>query len=74
MDRGVPDGLAVDAAGRLFSSFAGGVEAGGPDGTLLGELRVPGAVNFTFGGVERNVLFITADTAVWAARLATEGA
>ncbi len=73
VDRGVPDGLAVNSAGRLFSSFAGGVEARDLDGTLLGEIRLPGAVNFTFGGAERNVLFITADTAVWAARLATQG-
>lgn len=72
--RGVPDGLAVDSAGRLFSSFADGIEVRDPDGALLGEIRLPGAVNLTFGGAERNVLFITADTAVWAARLATQGA
>jgi sugar lactone lactonase YvrE len=35
---------------------------------------VPGAVNFTFGGPARNVLYITADTAIWAAVLNAKGA
>ena len=38
-----------------------------PGGELLGEIAVPGAVNFAFGGAGRNVLLITADTAMWAA-------
>jgi sugar lactone lactonase YvrE len=41
---------------------------------LLGEISLPGAVNFTFGGPHRNVLFITADTAIWAAVLNAKGA
>jgi sugar lactone lactonase YvrE len=32
-------------------------------------IRLPGAVNFTFGGPQGNVLFITADTTIWAAVL-----
>jgi gluconolactonase len=71
---GVPDGMAVDAAGRLFSTFAGGVEVRAPDAAVLGEIRLPGAVNLTFGGPGRDLLFITADTAVWAVRLTTQGA
>jgi ATP-dependent helicase/nuclease subunit A len=39
-----------------------------------GEIVLPGAVNFTFAGRERNVLLITSDTAVWAATLDTKGA
>jgi gluconolactonase len=74
VEEGVPDGMAVDAAGRLFSTFAGGVEVRDPDGALLGAIRLPGAVNLTFGGPGLNVLFITADTAVWAVRLVTQGA
>jgi hypothetical protein len=31
-------------------------------------------VNFTFGGPRRNVLFITTDTAIWAAVLNARGA
>jgi gluconolactonase len=71
---GVPDGLAVDVGGRLYSSFAGGVEVRAQDGAVLGEIRLPGAVNLTFGGPDRDLLLITADTAVWAARLTTQGA
>ena len=40
-----------------------------PCGDLIGEIVLPGAVNFTFGGPAGNVLFITTDTAVWAAVL-----
>ena len=45
-----------------------------PDGRLLGEIRLPGAVNFCFGGAERDLLLITTDSAVWAAALAAKGA
>jgi gluconolactonase len=71
---GFPDGIAVDAEGRVYTSSAAGVQVRTPDGYLLGRIDVPGAVNFTFGGPEGNVLFITADTAVWAAVLDTRGA
>jgi gluconolactonase len=69
-----PDGLAVDAEGRIYASAASGIHVLEPDGKLIGEIYLPGAVNFTFGSGDRNVLFITADTAVWAARLGTKGA
>ncbi len=45
-----------------------------PTGELIGEIALSGAVNFTFGGPGRNVLFITTDTAVWAAVLEAKGA
>jgi gluconolactonase len=70
---GIPDGLKTDAAGRVYVSAASGVLVYSPEGDLLGEIAVPGAVNFTFGGADRDLLFITADTAVWAARLAATG-
>jgi sugar lactone lactonase YvrE len=38
-----------------------------PAGDPVGLIRVPGAVNFTFGGPGGEVLFITTDTAIWAA-------
>ena len=40
----------------------------------VGAIALSGAVNFTFGGAEGNVLFITADDAIWAAVLDTAGA
>ena len=71
---GHPDGVAVDSAGRLYASTPAGVRVLDPDGTSLGEIALPGAVNFTWGGARRNVLFITADTAIWAAVLDVQGA
>jgi len=64
---GIPDGIKVDSEGRVYVSSSSGVQVFDPRGDLLGEIRLPGAVNFTFGGPEGNVLFITSDTAVWAA-------
>ncbi len=71
---GFPDGIKVDGEGRVYASAASGVQVFDASGTLLGEIVLPGAVNLTFGGPERNVLFITADTAIWAAVLAAKGA
>jgi gluconolactonase len=69
-----PDGLKTDSRGRIYVSYAGGVQVLDPSGDLLGEIELPGAVNFTFGGTPGNVLYITADTAVFAAVLNTKGA
>ena len=66
---GFPDGIKVDLAGRVYASAAGGVQVFSPAGDLIGQIRLPGAVNFTFGGPGGEVLFITTDTAIWAAVL-----
>ena len=61
-------------AGRVYVSCERGVRVLDPAGRLLGEIAVPGgAVNFTFGGPDRDVLLITADDAIWAARLNATG-
>jgi gluconolactonase len=65
-----PDGLKVDSTGRIYATFSGGIQVLSPSGALLGEIVLPGAVNFCFGTAERNVLFITTDDAIWAAELA----
>jgi gluconolactonase len=71
---GFPDGIRVDAEGRVYASSFGGVQVFSPKGELIGEIALPGAVNFTFGGgPDRNILFITADDAVWAAVLNVTG-
>ena len=66
---GHPDGLKVDAAGRVFSSAGDGVHIFDPAGERIGEIPLPGAVNFTFGGPGHDVVYLTADDAVWAAEL-----
>jgi gluconolactonase len=66
---GFPDGIKCDREGRVYASCANGVQVFNPVGDLVGEIRLPGAVNFVFGGPERSILFITTDTAIWAALL-----
>ena len=71
---GFPDGITVDRGGRVYVSASSGVQVYSRAGDLLGQISLPGTVNFTFGGPGGQVLFITTDTAVWAAVLATAGA
>jgi gluconolactonase len=71
---GFPDGLKVDRAGRVYASASSGVQVFSRTGDLIGQISLPGAVNFAFGGPSGQVLFITTDTAVWATVLATTGA
>jgi gluconolactonase len=66
---GFPDGIKVDLAGRVYASSFSGVQVFSQAGDLIGQIRLPGAVNFTFGGPGGEVLFITTDTAIWAAVL-----
>lgn len=64
------DGVRLDDEGRLWVAAADGVHCFDPDGTLLGKLLLPEAAsNLTFGGAQRNVLFVTATWAVYAVRL-----
>jgi gluconolactonase len=70
---GFPDGIKVDSEGRVYVSSFSGVQVFAPTGDLLGEVQLPGAVNFTFGGPDLSVLFITADDAIWAAQLQATG-
>jgi gluconolactonase len=63
---GHPDGVKVAADGRILVSAAHGVQVLAPDGDVLGEIPLPGTVNFAVAG---DLLFITTDTAVWAAEL-----
>lgn len=71
---GGPDGLKTGAAGHVYASWAGGIRVFAPDGALLGEIELPGAVNFTWGAAAGDVLFVTTDTAVWAAVSIAQGA
>jgi gluconolactonase len=63
---GHPDGLKVDARGRVYASASDGIRIYEPSGEQVGEIAVPGAVNFAFAGRD---LFITADDAIWVAAL-----
>ena len=71
IEPGYPDGLKTDAEGRVFVSSLSGVQVFAPDGGQLGQIAVPGAVNFAFGD---GALFITNDTAIWRAELEGDSA
>jgi gluconolactonase len=60
---GFPDGIKVDADGRVYASSFAGVQIFDATGELVDQIDLPGAVNFTFG---EDALLITTDTAVWA--------
>jgi gluconolactonase len=71
---GHPDGLAVDSAGRVYASAAGGIQVFSPAGGLIAEIHLPGAVNFAWGGAGRDLLLVTADTDIWAVHVGARGA
>ena len=74
-DNGFFDGFRVDIHGNLWASSADSVRAYAPDGTLLGRVRVPELVsNLCFGGRNRNRLYITAQTSLYAIYLNTHAA
>ncbi|WP_211374320.1 SMP-30/gluconolactonase/LRE family protein [Cellulomonas fimi] len=71
---GVPDGMKVDAAGRLFCTGPGGVHVLDEHARLLGVIRVPeDPANFTWGGDDRQTLFICATTTVYQIRTVVPG-
>lgn len=66
---GIPDGMRMDQAGRLFAAAGEGVHVFGQDGRLLGKVQTPkSASNCAFG--EGGTLFITAVDSLWAVALA----
>lgn len=71
---GVPDGMKVDAKGRVFCTGSGGIWVFEPDGTHIGTIRVPEmAVNIAFGGDDLKTLFVTAVTSIYTLRVKTPG-
>jgi gluconolactonase len=68
------DGIRLDDAGRIWAGVGDGVHCFDPDGTLIGKLHLPeDAANLTFGGPQRNILFITATTSLYAIRTSITG-
>lgn len=59
---GLPDGMTVDARGRILVAGPGGLLVISPAGILLGVIEVPGKTvsNCVFGGSDGKSLFMTA--------------
>jgi len=64
------DGIRFDDRGRLWCAAGDGLHCYHPDGTLLGKLLLPEVVaNLTFGGLQRNLLYVTATTSLYVLRV-----
>lgn len=67
IDKGAPDGIRVDEAGRVWSSAGDGVQIFGGNGQRVGKILVPeAAANLCFGGESGKTLFITARKSLYA--------
>lgn len=75
IDRGGPDGIRCDAAGRVWSSAGDGVHIFAPDGALIGKILVPEApANLGFGGADFTTLYMTARTSLYVIETNVKGA
>lgn len=75
IDKGGPDGIRVDAVGRVWSSTGDGVQVFGTDGRRVGRILLPeAAANLCFGGEDGLTLFMTARTSLYSVRTAVGGA
>jgi gluconolactonase len=71
---GLPDGFRVDHNGYLYISSADSIQVYSEGGEKLGRIMVPEVIaNCTFGGADKDTLFITASTSLYAIRLNTRG-
>src|SRR4029078_11583432 len=71
---GIPDGLKVDAQGRVSCTGPGGIWVFNPDGKCVGIIKFPEqSVNFAFGGADLKTLFCCAHTSVYTLRVKVPG-
>jgi len=74
VEPGQPDGFRFDESGNMFTTSEDSVQVFAPDKTRLGKIRTPRTcANLTFGGYDRNRLFIAAGSALYAIDLNTRG-
>jgi len=72
--QGVPDGMKVDTAGRVFCTGPSGVWVFAPDGTRIGIIETPEVTaNVAFGGADLRTLFMTSSKSVHTLRVTTPG-
>lgn len=64
------DGFRVDTLGRLWCGSMDGVDCYDPDGTKIGQIRIPERVgNLTFGGSSRSDLLICGSKSLYRCRV-----
>ncbi len=75
IDKGGPDGIRCDAAGRVWSSSGDGAQIFAPDGHLITRVLLPEtAANLAFGGPKGTTLFLTARTSLYSVPTKVTGA
>lgn len=75
VETGIPDGLEVDAAGRVFAATDRGATIWSPDGALLGHIATPATCgNLAFGGADGQRLFLCCGASIHAIGTTTRGA
>jgi gluconolactonase len=75
IDKGGPDGIRADEAGRIWSSSGDGVQILSPDGRLVARILLPqAAANLAFGGPQGRTLYMTARTSLYAVETLVRGA
>jgi gluconolactonase len=71
---GVPDGMKVDSAGRVYCTGPGGGWVFDPAGALIGIIRLPEyPANCAWGGPDNQTMFFTANTSIYRLRMQTPG-
>jgi gluconolactonase len=74
IEPGLADGFRFDVNSYLYTSSRDSIQVYAEDGTRLGKIFVPEVIaNCTFGGKDKNRLFITATTSLYAIYLNTRG-
>ncbi len=64
------DGIRFDHLGRLWGAAHDGLHCYHPDGSLIGKLRLPEiTANLTFGGSQRNHLYLTSTSSLYSLRV-----
>ena len=73
-DPGVPDGMTVDTAGRVFCVGSGGFWVIEPSGEVAGVVQTSEVTrNLAFGGEDNRTLFMTPGDSLWSMRVKTPG-
>ncbi len=72
---GAADGMRCDVDGNLWCGAPPGVQIVAPDGTPIGQIRLPeNCANVCFGGTKRNRLFMAASQSLYVVYVLTTGA
>lgn len=72
---GAADGMRCDVDGNLWCGAPPGVQVVAPDGTPIGQIRLPeNCANVCFGGTKRNRLFMAASQSLYVVYVLTTGA